>query len=275
MIEFLDQTALAVMDFLLGWSLHLPSDITLLLLALTTTVILAGVRPFTTRQDFLRRCSADRRQLRKLIRDARKRGDAEAGQRHRNVLGRISMRAFRAEIPPLLVALVPIAALATWGFQRMEFRPPRDGQSFRIAAVFPASASGDLVHLAPDEDESLQVEGGWIREIIPNYIHEQESKRATAEWTLHGPARTEPYLLRFRRGTMTWERKIRIGDLTYPDPISLHDDGLIEIQLKMKEVKLFNIVPGIRPLGIPAWLVAYLLLTIPLAFISRRAFRIS
>ena len=271
MIDLLDRTALAVMDILLGWSLRLPSDIALLVLALATAAILAGVRTFTTRQDFLRRCSADRSRLRKLIRDARERGDAKAEERHRNVLGRISMRAFRAEIPPLLVALLPIAALATWGFQRLEFRSPQDGRPFRVAAVFPASAAGDLVHLTPEE--GLQAEGGWIREIVPD--GSSESGHAVAEWTLRGNSRPEPYRLRIRRGTRSWEREVPIGALMYPVPITLHDDGLIAIELKMEEVKLFNIVPGIRPMGIPAWLVAYLLLTIPLAFISRRAFRVS
>lgn len=273
MTEAFNRTALAAVDLLLGWTLALPSDIALLALALASTTVLTGVRVLTTPQPLLRRCAADRRRLRALIREARERGDRRAERRHRDLLGRISTRVLLAGIAPFLVSLPLIAALVTWGFQRLEFRPPREGRPFRIIAVFPATAAGDVAHITPDDKGDLQAEGGWIREITVEPGDAPEC--AVAEWSLRGAARPEPYAIRIHRGSKTWEYPVRIGARTYPDPVTTPGDGMLSLELGMEEVKLFTVVPGIPALSIPAWLVAYLLLTIPLTLFARRAFRIA
>ena len=78
MLDWWNDASLMLFDFLLGWMLYLPSDVALLALACITAGLMALVRPLTTKQDLLRRISADQRRLSELTRAARKAGDREA-----------------------------------------------------------------------------------------------------------------------------------------------------------------------------------------------------
>lgn len=270
MIEQFERIALPVIDLLLGWTLALPSDISLLALAIASTAVLAGVRFLATPRAHLRHCAADRRRLRELIREARARGDGMAVRRHLDLFARISNRVLLAGILPALISIPLFAALVSWGFHRLQFRPPQAGRPFRMTAVFPESAAGDVVHISPDESGGLTAEGGWIREIAM-----RPDGRAVAEWTLRGAARPEPYRLRIHRATGSWEHEIRIGGLTPHASPGGGGDGNPAIEVVTGEVKLFTVIPGIPALLIPAWLVGYLLLTIPLTLLVRRTLRIA
>jgi hypothetical protein len=45
--------------------------------------------------------------------------------------------------------------------------------------------------------------------------------------------------------------------------------------LPMRQVRLFEIVPGLPQWGLPAWLVGYLLLTLPFTLLLRRVLKIA
>lgn len=61
----------AMMDCLLGWLLRFPSDVQLIGIAILSAVVLTGVRFWTSNQDLLRRCRADKARLKTLIREAK------------------------------------------------------------------------------------------------------------------------------------------------------------------------------------------------------------
>ena len=82
---------LVIGDPLLGWMLHLPRDLTLVLLAVMTGVIMTVIRRFTTNQDLLRRCKEDKARLGVLMSEAKSVGDKERIKNIRKI-GRASCR---------------------------------------------------------------------------------------------------------------------------------------------------------------------------------------
>ena len=90
-----------LMDYVLGWSLHLPHVAILALLAVCTAVVLTGVRKFTTNQDLLGRAKADKARLKVLMRAAKQAGDKEAVKRYRATNGEIGAVGMKAELLPL------------------------------------------------------------------------------------------------------------------------------------------------------------------------------
>ncbi|MBI2929381.1 MAG: hypothetical protein HYY24_27260 [Verrucomicrobia bacterium] len=268
MLERLNAFILGLMDWLLGWLLHLPSDAALFALAIASAGLFKGVRFFTTNQDLLRRCQADRKRLKVLLKEARQSGDKETLRRLRVTTGMIALKQLKAEGKPLLAALVPIALLATWAAQRLEFHPLRAGERVQVNAYFPVSAVGNVVHLVPEE--SVTARDGWIREIeaMPN----EKTPGGLASWTLQ--AAPHRHRLQFRYQGRTYTHSLRVGERRYETPLSLFDDRLLSVAVKLEPVRLFGIVPGISAFAFPPWLVAYLVLTVPLVMISKRLVKI-
>src|SRR5438552_8554430 len=105
MLDTWNNLSLAVGDFLLGWLLRLPRDLTLAVVAVFTALLLIGVRWLTTRQDLLRRAAEDTKRLKQLLRQARRERDEAALQRYRTTRAQIGWLKLKAEGWPLLASL--------------------------------------------------------------------------------------------------------------------------------------------------------------------------
>jgi hypothetical protein len=256
------------MDAAVGWLLLPPSDAALFALAIGTGAILTVVRLFTTNQDLLRRCARDKKRLRRLIRAAKREGDKGAVARYRRTRGMIAAKAAKYEGLPVLAALIPIALLGTWAFQRLRYQPPRMGAPIEVVVYFPITAAGQIVHLVPED--GLTSENGWVREIRPG-----ESAQGVAAWTLaaQGPPAAHKLRIRYQGGTYT--APLRVGQRHYAPPVTLYDDGrVLSTEVKLNEVRLFGVIRGIRILALPPWLVAYLIIAIPSVSLLKRVLRI-
>jgi uncharacterized membrane protein (DUF106 family) len=269
MLERLNHWIVAVMDVLLGWLLRLPSDVQLIAVALGSAIVLTGVRIWTSNQDLLRRCRDDKARLNAHIREAKRRKDRTAVQRHRSTLGMIAMKQLRQEVRPLLASLLPIVLLATWAFNRLEFHPPPASEPVEFTAYFPISAAGKLAHIAPCE--GVVAANGRLREI--GAVADQGPAHAAATWQLVAATRTQPHRLRVRFDHRTLEHPLQVGARTYEPPVRTHEGGYTT-EVKLKPVKLFGVVPGIPAILFPPWLTAYLLLVVPCVFILKRVFKI-
>lgn len=266
MIEALNTVILYVTDLLLGWLLSLPKDIVLFVVAVGSAAILTLVRPFTTNQDLLARCGHDKRRLKELMREAKARKDKESAKRYGATRNMVSLKTLKAEGYPLLVAIIPIALLATWCFQRLEFHPPQLDEPIEITATFAASAVGELVHIVPEK--GLTAESGWIQQVGEGIG--DGAPRGSATWIVRATGAPRDYALKLRYNAKTYETQLRVGRSTYSDPVTFHDDRLLSVEVAMEPVRLFNVVPGIPALLFAPWLVAYLLITIPFVFILKR-----
>jgi uncharacterized membrane protein (DUF106 family) len=287
MLDLWNDISLALFDTLLGWLLHLPSDIVLLSLALLTGAFMVLTRPLATNQDLLRRIDEDRRRLKELSAAARKNKDWEALQRYRATNNYLSLRKLAAEGKPLLLAIVPVALLATWAMSRVAFHPPRADEDIEVVALMKEStAVGELIHIVPDSGLETK-EGAWIKVIgknpnVPTRLDKfliwagmaEPEPDAAASWTIRGKARKEPYVLTIPLGDATVQSKLLIGQTTYTDPVVLATDKEpITTQIKLRPVQLFDIVPGLGNL-LPGWLVGYIIIVLPLVFVMKWAFGI-
>jgi hypothetical protein len=279
MLDWLNNAVLALADPLLNWLLRLPVDLALVLVAVGTAAIITFSRLFTTDQDLLRRCDQDKKRLKQLIREAKRQKDKEAVTRYRSTWNMIGMTTMKQEGWPLLAAILPIAVLGTWCFQRLAFHPPQAGQSVPVKAYFPISAVGELAHLVPQAGlrEVSQADSGqsgrWIQEIVndepgPDGL----ATNGVATWHVQVEARPEPYALLIRYKTTTAQKEVLVGQPAYsPDVESYGDDQpILSVELGMKPVRFLGVVPGIERLFLPPWLVAYFLLAIPSVSLIKR-----
>lgn len=271
MLDRLDEAAIRLADAILGWLLDYPREVTILALAAASSVLLVVARRIATDQDHLRRCALDKMRLKALIREAKASGKADRLKRHRRTLGMVETMRLKAEVGPFLIALPPVVLLALWGFQRLEYLPPLAGKPFRLAVYFPQSAVGELVHLVPDE--SINVEGGWVREV--ELAGGEDAPHGMAAWTLKAEARPDPYQVEFRHGDATYRKTLRVGQRTYEPPVDVHDEHVTASEVMLDPVKPFGIVPGFPRYFIPSWLLAYLILVLPLTALCRKLGKVS
>jgi len=256
-------------DFCFGWILLLPGDLPLVAVALLTSLGLVGVRLVSTNQELLRRARADRRRLQELIRDAKARRDTEAIRRHKQTLAQIALKRMGAEGKPLLAILIPIAFLATWCLERLDYLPPRAGDTLAVTFDEPASERDRLVHLVPVA--GLLCEDGWIRRFEPE---KDDPLAVAATWALKAQQAGD-YELMFRYRDKTYVHPLRVGRRGFSPAVLRHPgDDLVVSSIDLRPRKLFGIVPGIPAIGFAPWLVGYLLLVIPLVFVNKALFRI-
>ncbi|MHB1036219.1 MAG: hypothetical protein ACYC35_15620 [Pirellulales bacterium] len=280
MLDWINNAILALSDPVLNWLLRLPTDWALVIVAVGTGAIITFSRRFTTNQDLLRRCAQDKRRLRELIREAKRHKDKDAVKRFRTTRNMIGMTTVKEEGWPLLAAIVPIAILGTWCFQRLAFVPPRAGETVLVMAYFPVSAVGELAHVVPQEGvrevsrEDSGRNGRWIQEIRkddagPDGI----SKNGIATWRIQAGARPEPYALEIRYKTVGVEKELCVGQPVYSPAVEFYgeDQPITSAQIDMKPVKFLGLVPGIDWLLMPAWLVAYFLIAVPSVSLIKRA----
>lgn len=291
MMEWLNEFLLRMTDPVLGWLLWLPRDVALIVVAIGTSLILTLTRKWTTDQNWLKRADQDKKRLDVLIREARKAGDKAAMTRCKQTKAQIHMRGMRYEGRPLLWALLPVALLATWCFARIAYLPPRDGEMVTVKVCAANSAVGRVMHLVPCA--GIESEGGWVRAVEPDRPAEIRGWWARANawvqgklgwgpvlegaavWNIRAQARPEPYVLTIAHDGDTRELPFRVGDRRYEPPQQLFAEGPIRsIEVQLKPVKLFGVVPGVDCIALAPWLVAYLLIAIPAVMVFRRVLSI-
>ncbi len=231
MLDWINNAILTVADPLLNWLLRLPTDLALIIVAVGTGAIIALVRLFTTNQDLLRRCDRDKKRLKELIRQAKRQKDKEAVKRCRATRNMIGMTTIKEEGWPLLAAIVPIAILGTWCFQRLAFVPPRAGETVPVTAYFPVSAVGELTHVVPQEGvrevsrEDSGASGRWIREIMKGVPRPDGiANSGIATWKIQARARPQPYVLQIRCKTVTVEKELLVGQPLYSPGVEFYGD---------------------------------------------------
>lgn len=290
MLDLWNNASLALFDFLLGWMLYLPSDLILLGLALITAGLMALVRPLTTNQELLRRIDDDRRRLKELTRAAKVTGQRCLLANYQKTANTLALRKLAAEWKPLAVVIVPVAMLATWAMFRVEFHPPAEDETVQLALYLRSpTAEGEITHIVPTEGLEAT---GWVQQVAlepvaPSWwdnllvwCHLTEPRKpepdVVAVWSLKGKARTEPYPLLLRFKDRTVRRELLVGQTTYSPSImpADEDDPVVFLtQSRLREVKLFNIVPGFGG-WFPAWIVGYLVIVVPLVFVLKWVLRI-
>ncbi len=256
--------SLGLFDGLLGWTLRLTPDFALIVVSVATAVLMTAVRKIATDQDLLRRARADGRRLKQLIRQAKARRDRESIVRHRATQSMLAMMKLRAEARPLVLVIVPVAMLATWAVHRLAYHPPRPGEPIELVAHTPVSWEGELAHVVPET--GMTAPAGWIQRISPF-----DASSGQARWRFEATSGDHPLTLRIHG--LSPRRELRVDEGRYAVPLVDHGHGLWT-EWTARPVKLFGIIPGYAPLGLPPWVVGYLIVVIPSVMLAKRAMRV-
>jgi len=259
MIEIWKTTSVSACDCLLGWTLHLPRDLALLMVAVVSALLAIVLRRCAANQELLRLAKQDECQLKELIRQARQAGDRPLVRRYRRTRAAVAWIRFTQELRALAVTILPLALLITWATSRMPYLPPQANEPVKLVAWLPASAVEQVLHVVPEE--GIDAETGWIQ-LVQN-VEKDGRPRGMAEWTFSCQARPTDYALKIRFRDHVVEHPLGVGHATYLPGRRTHDCGL-ETELHYRPYRPLGITSG-KILGLQPWLVAYLAIAL-LAF---------
>lgn len=256
MMEIWTTVSCAVGDILVGWTLWLPRDAALVLLAMMIAGLALALRRLSTNPHVLRLIRDDLEQLKRLKRQARAGGDRSALTRFRRTATAVRWLQLRQESRALLVSLGPLAIVMTWASERLECLPPQSGETVTLTAWLPASAAGSVAHLVPKV--GLDASAGWIQEIIPSRHAEQP--RGLATWSLRAYAQPQAYPLVLRFRGRSAQHPLLVGQRAYLPVRRVHGDDF-ESQVKLRPYHPLGIhCPAWWPL--PAWLTWLVVFTL-------------
>ncbi len=261
MLELWNAVVLTIFDVVFGWLRGWSPDLALVVVSLASAFLLTQVRRWTTPQDLLRRIARDRRRLRELRREAKRAGDREAVRRARTLLGVIGLRAIRCEGRPLLVAIVPVLALATWCFERLDFRTTQLEEPTELALDTPRSAVGEVVHLVPQEGLSTK---SWV-----SVVELEDDGLGRAVWPLYAEVGIAREALTVRFGDETIVHPIGWGR-DAPGPERVEHEGELTTHVRLTPVDLWGVVPAFPSLGILPWMIGYVLVILPGVWAAKR-----
>ena len=272
MMAFTESVA-QLLDYPLGWTLALPREAAIAIVALVTSLILTLVRRFSTNQDRLKRCKQDLVRLKALLKQHRAAGDKEAIGRTKGTGTAVRLIQVRAEGLALLVSLVPIGALALWAVERLDYLPLRSGEEVTITARFAPTAIDTVAHLVPAEGVTLKSPAVQLVAADPD-----DPAQGKASWRIvpESAGSAERIELAIRHQRQTVKHVLRVGGTFYEPRLTQHHGGaILATEADLEQARFLGLVPGVPFLGLPPWLVAYLLLAIPLTPLVRYILRVS
>lgn len=257
-------------DYPLSWLLWLPRDVTLVLFAALTALLMTLARRVITNQDLLRRCSEDLRRLKQLVREAKQARDKPTILRLRGTGGLIKGMQLAADMRVLIVVLLPVAMLAIWANERLDFLPPQVGRDLIVRAQFPLSSIEGLTHLVPAA--GCELKGAAIQIVRADAA----SSGGLAEWTLRPTSAAEDLAIVLRHRNESATHRVAIGHATYRPPIQVHaNERLALTEVVLDRYRPLGLNLKTETIGLPPWMVGYLVLTLLLVPMLKRGLRVS
>lgn len=257
----------ALLDWLWGWSLYLPRDVTLVLVVLATIGLLLLARRKLTAQDRLRRVQRDLVQLRVLRRTARAAGDHEALQRLQATATQLKLIQVRADLIVLAWVLVPLGLLAWWASARLQYLPLRTGAEFSIVANYPASSVERLTYLVPTAGCELltpAVQRVAVDGEVGGVVQVHWRVRVTA-------TESREVRLAIHHLGRHVEHPVRLLSPWYREATIVHRGGaVLATEVSLPPYRFLGFVPGIDAWGISSWMLVYLGLSLLLMPLARR-----
>ncbi len=259
------------LDIPLGWLLWVPRDVSLFLFALGTALLLTFARRWLTNQDLLQRCAQDLRQLKRLRREVRQSPDKSRLRQLRGTVALVKSRQLRADFQVLLAVLVPLAAIALWAIERLDYLPPRVDQDLIVRAYYPSSSIDELAHLVPAR--GFELESPAIQLIRPDG---QTPPSGLAAWTIRPTAAANDILLTIRHQSDSAEHHVAIGRKTYLPPQQLHENQRrTKTEVVLERYRPLGLNLKTEVIGLPPWMAGYLVLTLLLVPCLKRLLRVS
>jgi len=268
----LSSEVVAILDLPLLGLLKLPRDVTLVIVALFTVVILVVVRRVVTDQNQLGRCAADLRRLKELRREARAAGDRATVSRLAGTANAVKLQRLKADLIVLAVAIVPLGLLATWAVERLDFLPARPAQSLELTAYYPLSSIGRLTHLVPRPD--MELRSPAIQTVV---LDSEDPSQGRARWVFKPLSENDEFVLLVHHAGEMATHPMPVGGVVYAPVLREHrvNQRLSRTHVALDRYKFLGIDPKLERFGLAPWLVAYVVLTLILTPLIRRLARVA
>ena len=91
-----------------------------------------------------------------------------------------------------------------------------------------------------------------------------------ATWKLQAQGDPEPYVLTIRIKGRSLERELIVGRRIYSLPVIDHGDEYVS-EWQREPYRWLRVVPGVPAIGLPAWLLGYVIMVVPLTIGLKRA----
>lgn len=257
----------AILDLLL----RLPRDVTLLVFSALTALVMTLARRWITNQGLLRRCAEDLRQLKRLAQEARRSRDKPRRQRLQNTMALVKRTQLTEDLKVLAVVLVPVAVLAMWAVERLDYLPPRVGDELVVRAFFPISSVDGVTHLVPTD--GVEMRSAAIQIIQPN---QQSPPIGQAEWTLRPTSAADELTLTIRHHGESAVHRVAVGRVAYLPAQQFHPNERLSVtEVVLKRYHPLELNLKTEMLGLPPWMVGYLSLTLLLVPGLKRWLRVA
>jgi uncharacterized membrane protein (DUF106 family) len=278
------------MDPVLGWMLGLHRDLTIIVVAVMTIALFTLVRKFVTDQEWLKRARDDQDRLKELIKLAKQKKDKEAIKRYNLTKVEIQKNGFGHDLKVLAWVILPILLIGTWAWNRLGFIPPQAGEIVKVKVYMANSAIGRIMHLVPVD--GVSVKNGWAKTIEKDTLPDQNwwdkgnswvmdkmgmvaPLEGSATWEVMGSNGEQIHKLKFFFDGKIYESDFLVGQKIYaPEFKFVNEDPVQAIELQMRPLKLFGIIPGAAALMCPPWLVAYIFIAVGLFFLFKRILKV-
>jgi len=269
-MTYATQWLIRLIDIPLGGLLLLPRDAGLLVFAAGTALLMVLARRAVTNQNLLHRCSADLRRLKQFLREARKARDKPWLGRLGKTASQIKRMQLAADLRLLVVALFPVAFLAIWASERFDFFPPNVGEDLVVRAYFPVSSIDRVTHMVPLPDLNLT---STAIQIVRSNL--ETPPLGIAEWSVR-PTEAREFTIAIRHQGETAIHRLVIGRAIYFTPRQQHTaERIMRTEVVLERYLPLGCELGSRWIGLPPWMIGYLVLTLILVPVLKRLLRVA
>ncbi len=246
-----------VLDFLLdpvlGPLLSLPPFWAIFTMAFAITLLITLVYKYATDQARMKELKAQVKKHQERMK--KHKDDPEKMMKVQQEAMSVNMELMKHSFKPTLYTMLPLLLIFGWMSAHFAYAPLLPGEEFTLTA-----------HAEGLEEANLT--------IIPDGLEITERTRPFVEgeavWTLGGDA--GEYKATIDAGGESVEKRILVDEERYLEPSRAYDGAISDVALSNEEVKPLGALSllGWRP----GWLGTYILLSIALSILLRKALRV-
>jgi len=248
----------AALNPVLGWLFLIPPWLAILFLSCVLALLGTLIQKWMTDQAKLRRLREDTKKNQKKHRELLKTDPEKALKLQQQMLP-AQMEMMREGLKPLIVTMIPFLLIAIWMGSHFAFEPILPDEPFTIIVRFADGVSGDATLTAAQDvliDEATKpIAGG------------------TAQWTLRAPAGTHTISLSAAGGIVQDNRTVLVTvERAYEAP-NPPRKGLVA-EFSASNAKLAPLGPVSLFGWRPGWIAVYILFSIPISILLRKALNV-
>lgn len=242
----------------LGWLFDLPPWLAILFLSCVLALFGTLIQKWMTDQAKLKRLKEDTKKNQKKYRELVK-TDPEKALKIQQQMLPTQMEMMREGLKPLIVTMIPFLVIAIWMGSHFAFEPLLPDQPFTVKATFADGVSGNATLSA---GETVLIDEA-TKPIVDG----------AAQWMVRAPAGTHTLSLAAANDIVKDNRTVLVTTTREYDTPILLKKGLVT-EFSTGNAKLTPLGPVTLFGWKPGWIACYILFSIPISLLLRKALNV-